>query len=351
METVQLQCGNCQQLMGISVEHLGSQVQCPHCKTIVQTVARTPSPVPAAPNMELTQRESIFAGAEPTEDLFERAPAKVQVELPPAPTSPPPAVFTSNAPVETHSEQDITQFKPRPIYDRGVIQMSILIFLVPYSILTTALVIYLMFFYNAGRSNDPLQYLPDPAPKGGPQKVTMLKPAHDSRLSAKLRTTLKKEIVIGDLAVTPEKVRLTPDGDLELLLRARNESAKTRFEPMSDVFVKYTANTAGNEPYTFLQSASGDASNIYGGYLHYVKSFGKNEEPAENYMIGPRDVSHLILSTRETYRKQVANLVQSKDDCLWRVQLRRGFVKKNGKDVSATSVIGVEFSASEIEKI
>ena len=37
METVQLQCGSCMNMMAISAEHLGQQVQCPHCQAIVQT--------------------------------------------------------------------------------------------------------------------------------------------------------------------------------------------------------------------------------------------------------------------------------------------------------------------------
>ena len=34
---------------------------------------------------------------------------------------------------------------------------------------------------------------------------------------------------------------------------------------------------------------------------------------------------------------------------LWRVQLRRGFVKHNDKDVSTTAVIGVEFKTAQID--
>ena len=36
------------------------------------------------------------------------------------------------------------------------------------------------------------------------------------------------------------------------------------------------------------------------------------------------------------------------DNYTWRVQVRRGFVKVNGKDVSATTVIGVDFAGTEI---
>jgi hypothetical protein len=350
METVQLQCGNCKQVMGISVEHLGGQVQCPHCRSVVQTPPRT------APNMEVQQRESIFGGAEPSDDLFGGGP-KVQVEMPPQPApaaaespSPPPAMFSGQpAAPEEEPAEELRQFQRRPIYDRGVVQMSILIFLVPYSILTTLIIAYLILYGNQSRG-DPMQYLPDPTTKGAPQRVTML-PRHDTPLSASLRTKLKKPITIGDLTVTPEKVRLTADGDLELFLRARNEAAKIKFEPISDFWIRYTPNKAGNEPYTFLESQSKTMSPIFGGYLRYQKAFDGKADHAETYAIGPGEQSFMVLQTRETYRTpHVAKIVKSDDAYLWRVQVRRGFVEKKGKNVSATAVIGVEFTASEIER-
>jgi hypothetical protein len=347
METVQLQCGNCKQVMGISVEHLGGQVQCPHCRSVVQTPPRA-----TTPNNEVQQRESIFGGAEPSDDLFGGGPKVQQVEMPPQQTSaPPPPVFggQSTAFAAEEPEAELTQFKRRPIYDSNVIQMSILIFLIPYSILTTAIIAYLIFFGSKG-SSDPLQYLPDPTAKGGPQRVTML-PRHDTALSAKLKTKLKSPITIGDLTVTPEKVRLTADGDLELFLRARNEATKIKFEPISDSWIRYTPNKAGNEPYTFLESQSKTISPIFGGYLRYQKAFDGKGDLAEAYAIGPGEQSFMVLQTRETYRTpHVARIVKSDDNYLWRVQVRRGFVEKKGKNVSATAVIGVEFSPSEIER-
>jgi hypothetical protein len=266
METVQLQCGNCKQVMGISVEHLGGQVQCPHCKSVVQTPPRS-----TPPNAEVQQRESIFGGAEPTDDLFGGGPKVQQVEMPPQATetaAPPPPMFSgqSTAFASGEPEAELTQFKRRPIYDSGVVQMSILIFLVPYSILTTLIIAYLIFVASKG-SSDPLQYLPDPpGAKGGPQRVSSIRPRHDTPLSAKWKTKLKSPITIGDLTVTPEKVRLTADGDLELFLRARNEATKIKFEPISDFWLRYEPNKAGNEPYTFLESETKTLSPIFGGY-------------------------------------------------------------------------------------
>src|SRR6516165_6383344 len=94
METVQLQCGHCKQLMAIAAEHMGGQVRCPHCKGVLQTppptLASDAAPPAAAPmpNRELQQRESIFAGAEASEVVVgEQAAPKV--ELPPLLSSAP----------------------------------------------------------------------------------------------------------------------------------------------------------------------------------------------------------------------------------------------------------------------
>ena len=47
METVNVQCGHCGQLLAVSKEHLGQQVRCPHCQQVV--VAPLPPPPAEAP--------------------------------------------------------------------------------------------------------------------------------------------------------------------------------------------------------------------------------------------------------------------------------------------------------------
>ena len=56
------------------------------------------------------------------------------------------------------------------------------------------------------------------------------------------------------------------------------------------------------------------------------------------------------MTTYEHFRgTHVAAIVKSGEEFLWRIQVRRGFVKVDNKDVSATTVIGVDFSSAEIE--
>jgi hypothetical protein len=91
MQTVNFQCGNCNNLMGVSAEFLGQQVRCPHCQAVVVApVASAPAePAPAIPAFSplVNEQDDIFAPPEPTDDLFGR-PEGSRVELPPAPHEP-----------------------------------------------------------------------------------------------------------------------------------------------------------------------------------------------------------------------------------------------------------------------
>ena len=90
MQTVNFQCGSCNNLMGVSCEFLGRQVRCPHCQAVVVAPA---APTPATPDPVDTvtfvpspanHHDDIFAPPEPTDDLFGAADAP-RVELPSPP--------------------------------------------------------------------------------------------------------------------------------------------------------------------------------------------------------------------------------------------------------------------------
>ncbi len=92
MQTVNFQCGNCNNLMAVGAEYVGQQVRCPHCQAVVVAPAGDappPAPAPAsAPFLSPTvnEQEDIFAPPEPSDDLFGR-PEAPRVELPPMQTT------------------------------------------------------------------------------------------------------------------------------------------------------------------------------------------------------------------------------------------------------------------------
>jgi len=196
-----------------------------------------------------------------------------------------------------------------------------------------------------------------------------------------LRVKLGDEITVGALQVKPTQVvqqsvvyrreNATKDNiehgagvGLILGLHVKNVSTDTTFHPDDPAFCR----AAGKEqpaPYTALQI---DRDFFYGPFAWptepeikdiYLIDFRNSAEP-----LGPGTERDIWVATTSgfktggsgdaaTARKNAAEKQPDKP-FLWRVQLRRGFVKAkadDGKDVdvSATTVIGVEFLSSQIK--
>jgi hypothetical protein len=115
----------------------------------------------ALPGPDSQEPESIFTG--PVSDTVLGDSQQPQVEMPTAANT-----ETFAAPSEP--DADLTQFKPRPIYTGSVLTMYAFIFLIPYAILATAAIVYLLVMRPA--PIHPLDLMPDPAsnPKAGGAK-------------------------------------------------------------------------------------------------------------------------------------------------------------------------------------
>ena len=382
MATVQLQCGNCRKVMGILAEHLGGQVQCPHCRAVVRTpprpaavVAPASAPTPAPPPDLFDEQ---FHAPDP---LFE-SPEVVEVAEEPADVVAPTIV---DAPHETesadvshaepavtedaddeltevveespplHDEQtDLTSFQRKPLQRPSLLPAIFMIFLVPYAILSTLVIIYLLT-KEQPKSIHPLDVLPDPKKQGGPRRVQII---HNHELAPHQMAALNETIRVGkdgDLEITPLHVRLTELGDLELVLRARNISKNLKFEPINDFYLRYSPSKENEgiegKLYSFLESESKSVENIYGGTLEYHNMVDGKEVRSNVHELGPQEEELLVITTMPNFQKLIKeNIAQSNDSFVWRVQLRRGFVKYEDKEISATAVIGVKFTPQNIEK-
>lgn len=379
MDTVQLQCGSCGNVMAILAAHLGGQVQCPHCQAVVQTPAPAAAGSTAATRTEpppyVVERESIFGGAEASEDLFGDGNAP-RLELPPQPqpaskaadpttTIPadgmPQRVGVTDAPTIDAEEMsaepanpfadapaargpsadaDLAVARPRPIYDRGTGMMIALIFLVPYAIVMTLFVAYLLMTANR---NHPLDVLPDPdAKKGGPRKAWRIDPK--SPLTAHQKTPLGQPLHVGDLEVTPVRVSVR-EGNLVLRLRVKNTSTNWAFNPISDRFLRVVEGPGGT-PYTFVESPSVDR--LYGGFVEWFKGAPGREKRIDDGELAPGQSEIIEIMTMDKYRGHVEHLLQGGEPFVWRVQLRRGPVEYHGRPVSATTVVGVLVNRKDV---
>jgi len=382
MDTVHLLCGSCGQMMAVSVEHLGAQVHCPHCKAVVQA----PPAARPTPGQEPTvlmsangnDRDSIFAGPEPTDDIFGSGDeAKVEIPLP-APAPPPapnltldatehfvaPTIAAMAPPSPVHipvlespaapsapmleiappSEEgsELPAPPPRRLEKKRNWPAILLIFLIPYAVIITG---FLILQYVQSRSRvHPLKMLPDPAKdKGSPRYQVK----HDLSLDPDMKVPLKKPIRVGILEMTPLKVQLTRDGDLVLHMNAKNLSKDLVFNPIDDKYLLFASDklsmTAGR-PYTYLDSS---VQRIYGGFVDWRKNDVRCDGD-----IGPGEIETILLTTNgsKENRANIKRIVRSGEALLWRVQLRQGLVPVDGEMLSATTVVGIEFNANSIDK-
>jgi hypothetical protein len=275
------------------------------------------------------------------------SPYAPTVTMETSPVSPQYAPARAAADEPEPQDDEIATITPRRIPKRSTMVPTLLIFLIPYAIFTTAFIGYLL--YTWPRLDNPLKKLPDVSNKGQPR----LQVRHDTDLDADMKVALGKSIKVGDIEVTPVQVKRTQHNDLVLVFRAKNVSANVIFNPISLDYLKYSsASMAAGKPYTFLerQGEKDMSRRIYGGDLEWLRGESGNEKPFHGE-IGPGQEATIHLITEAKHRKAVlARFVGGADPLVWRIQVRRGWVPVDGELISATTVIGIEFSTRDIVK-
>lgn len=377
MQTVQLQCGNCSNMMAISVEHLGAQVQCPHCSAVVQTPPRSalgppPGPDPAGaavqpqqyqpqqppayqptPSVQVPERESIFSDPEPSDDLFGSEPSpRVQMPEPNYAVSQQPIAHqedyqTTAVADEDEGHADLSAMRGRLDQHRKASNFApmILVFLVPYAICTTGFIAYLLMTWP---KLEALSWIPDPRGKGGARVVEL--PVHDLPVPAAQKTALNQPVRIGAIEVTPLKVAKNAAGDLILQFKAKNISSNQALVPIDLSFFADARPPKGGLPksYTFLER-KGVAANerVYGGDLEFIKGDKRNANDIE-LQPGQECVVELSTDAGEKTRNKVKALLANDGQYQWRIQVRRGLTPVYGVDTSLTAVIGIEFTGKDV---
>ena len=407
MPTVNFQCGHCRNTMAVDSAYLGKQVRCPHCKQVVVAPAQTPVSAGQRPPVPIKDEQDSIFGEHIDEDLFGGSP-KPNVTMPPAPPPPPksapspglePTVFQvpgiTAAPPPPPSRPDgyaasgpaaapAGQRKLGTLFDRGSIATSVLLVLVPYAVLVTAIAIYL--FFNQSTNPHPFEMLPDDGePKAGKQSSSRTKsrwPASEAahlfgKLPANLIIPLGKTLTVGDLQVTPTLVeqkrpvyktrsgRYTPqeakEESLILHLEMKNVSTTCKFRPTDPLFDHYWKQNKNTElnllPYTHI---------LVNG-VHYCSpiKWGKdtarvspNDNLVDEYLAGQEE-DRKILAPGESAKTIIVTdpddrvpgfVANHQGKLTWRVQLRRGLVKYRDQESSRTFVFGVEFGKEQITK-
>jgi hypothetical protein len=259
---------------------------------------------------------------------------------------------------------------PRPRRSQwGMTLFISLVFLplVLYAILVTILAVMFYRQHGEGGQQDPRQFLPDvegdhPGFKR-PNKQSLAIPDryYTDPLPPSLRVGLGRTLIIGDLEVLPERVEwgkvhinLGRAGPFEvdnpaLLLhfKLRNRSHAVSFYPLDAYFNRQWAEGEGDKPLTFVEAGP---VRYYGGPARWR---AKEPEVIEgtNYdkSLEPGESDEYVVCTN-CYEPETQKLGKYSGPLLWRVQMRRGLVRYRDKDLSATAVIGVEFTDKDIAR-
>jgi hypothetical protein len=262
--------------------------------------------------------------------------------------------------------------------------------LVPYAVTMT--VIAATLYLNKDRSNQPhpFEKLPDyigdyrdNVGKGKPVSGKGPLPAPDGPLPPKLKVKLGHSLLVNQLQVTPERVseeRLTilekdpgqpkpqvrtrfDQPSLALHVRLKNVSDDLSFHPTDPAFDRRWS-PRGREgkreplppPYTLLEL--GDQK-FWGGPLPWdphergPRLFVEGRE-GDDLPLGPGEEREAVVYS--VSEKQEPGLLdalhrhaQDKLPLLWRVHLRCGLTPYRNMEVSTTCVVGVEFTAADVQ--
>ena len=346
----------------------------------VETV--TPPPPPPEP---------AYTPPPPT---FEETPPDVPPPAPPDHSSAPPEIHDSLHPPEDHEEPADLGYRPGPApRTESAGTPAFAWILLAYSVLITAVAGVLAYLYlTAGAKGDhPYKAIPDfygkyekaTGAENRKQLAFQGLPEPTLDVPPDLRVKLGEELTVGAIRVRPEavvqqavelvrenaarenSVRGAGQG-LILTLNVKNVSTNTTLHPDDPAFSR-ALQPNQPAPYTALQIGR---DYYYGPFVWppepdikdaYLKGFRPSDEPLRpgeerdvSIPVAPRG---LATAGRESAVQALESDRNKRQDLtlLWRVQLRRGLVKAttdDGRevDVSATTVIGVEFKPDQIKR-
>jgi hypothetical protein len=236
--------------------------------------------------------------------------------------------------------------------------------LILYSVLATIAVIYLVSLLYLRPQRHPFEMLPDQGDHQGASHVRIdFHGAAKLPVPEQLRVPLEKSLTIGDVKITPLRVELrkvmlrtkgfakpdeSSDDCLCLWLEVENVSRNVVFHPMDPFFhLKRTATDETDPPFTYVEFGS---HRLYGGAN---EAGGKNAAPVtvdgqdydKELRPGEKMTTFVCTDPEQHVGKYLSGY---HGPMLYRIRLRRGLVPFRDKEVSATAVVGVEFSSQDV---
>lgn len=265
---------------------------------------------------------------------------------------------------------------PGPVAGASLGFWILILSLISYSVLATVFVVILLLRQNLAGPTNLLRELPDvdgDNPGGQRKKVSWKvdEKINKMPIPADQRVGLKQTIQVGDVEITPIKVERrtlrihvenfrepepSKGPSLVLHLRLANRSRDFCFAPLDSYFDRnYNPRSGDSSPLTCLEIGT---STFYGGPAKWVpRDRDPNKRLRREWIesrtnidarLDPGKSIETFVCTDGDDEKVLQALADSKDSLLWRVHLRRGLVRVDGRDVPATAIIGVPFSPRDI---
>ncbi|HEV3383565.1 MAG TPA: hypothetical protein VG097_02055 [Gemmata sp.] len=325
-------------------------------------VPAIPQPRPVAP-----QPVPVAAQARPV------APQPV-----PIPHSIPKPVAASPEPIEELPEEEPVPKPARAGRNRSApkassgISKGAFFAVVGYAVLVTLAAIYGLFIKSGEKLNPdhPLSTIPDSFGEFDPasrKKVSQYRFPVDGELPLNQKALLGGKIEIGQLEIEPLKVEIRPlkvitEGQREkrdetrrdslvMQLRIKNTSSDLSIFPMDPALTRKA------RPDDKLQLGTrlvvGGKQTFYGGGIEWpvpvnVKRKYEEQQEKDNTPLKPGETREYVVFT-DSDQQIIKTVKEFNDTILWRVQVRRGLIEFNGKDIPVTAIIGVEFKSADVK--
>lgn len=243
--------------------------------------------------------------------------------------------------------------------------------LLPYALVMTGLAAYGLFFKSGAPQGHPLSTIPDDRGEFPPAEKRKTTKRYsfpvDGELPPELKVALGQKLQIGALEVEPvkvearplslvgestrgqtEKLRPTRNQALVLSVRIRNTSDDIALHPMDPAFNRKVKGS--DTPATGLVVGK---QTFWGGAIEWpfrqgVQRFYEQAQEADATPLKPQESREYVVFT-DVVPNVIKAAKQATDPMLWRVQIRRGLIEYEGKEVPVTAIIGVEFKQDDVK--
>ena len=241
--------------------------------------------------------------------------------------------------------------------------------LAPYALLITLLAVYGLFFKSSVPSGHPLSTIPDNFGEFAPaerKKTGKLAFPVDGELPPELRVALGSKLEIGQLEIEPlglEKrlLKIVTEGKSEKLIQPSSDPAivlRLKIRNASDDLLIHPLDPAFNRRIVGTERVGTGLTvgkqTIWGGAIGWpfpgnVIRVYESVQEADTAPLKPGESREFVVFSNSS-ASLVKTVKDARDALLWRVQVRRGRIDFDGKDLPVTAIIGVEFKAADVKE-